>query len=88
MASTMTFGDKMKQRKYTHSMIERLLYIDSEVRNKKYPNSSKLSKVLEVSVPTISRDIEFLRDRLLAPLKYNYAKKGYFEQREKQDRFF
>lgn len=68
----------MNQRKITHSMIERLIYIDWAVRNNTYPNSTKLSKILEVSVPTISRDIEFLKDRMYAPLKYNYLKKGYF----------
>ena len=68
----------MKQRNFTHTMIERLIYIDSAIRNNTYPNSTKLSKILEVSVPTISRDIEFLKDRLCAPIKYNYMKKGYF----------
>ena len=68
----------MNQRTFTHSMIERLIYIDYAIRNKMYPNSTKLSESLEVSISTISRDIEFLKDRMCAPIKYNYIKRGYF----------
>ena len=71
-------GDFMKNYKNTYGIIERLLFINEKLYSNKYPNSSTLAKDLEVSVTTISRDIEFLRDRLKAPIKYCYTNKGYY----------
>ena len=62
----------------THSMIERMIFINNIIRTGSYPNTPKLSKQLEVSIATISRDIEFLRDRLKAPIAYDAFHKGYF----------
>jgi len=62
----------------THSMLERMIYINKKINNGFYPNTKKLAADLEVSVATISRDIEFLRDRLQAPIQYSPAHHGYF----------
>ena len=68
----------MRKGNFTHGMIERLLYINKSLENKNYPNTVKLAEALEVSIATISRDIEFLRDRLNAPIEYSYEKRGYY----------
>lgn len=62
----------------TRSMIEWIIFINKKIGSGTYPNTPKLSKELEVSVATISRDIEFLRDRLNAPIAYDTFRKGYF----------
>lgn len=62
----------------TRSMIERIIFINKKIGDGTYPNAPKLSKELEVSIATISRDIEFLRDRLNAPIEYDSYYKGYF----------
>ena len=62
--------------KFTHGMIERLLVINNDVGTGKYPNTPKLAKKLDVSIATISRDVEFLRDRLNAPIEYSFEKKA------------
>ena len=67
-----------KERISTHSMIERMFYINNRIKSGHYPNASKLAKELEVSVSTINRDIEFFRDRLNAPIGYDSARRGYF----------
>ena len=66
----------MTRSKFTHGMIERLLVINNELGTEKYPNTPKLAKKLEVSIATISRDVEFLRDRLNAPIEYSFEKKA------------
>jgi len=58
--------------------LPRIYMIDSEIASGKYPNSKYLAKKLEMSVATISRDIEFMRDQLLAPIEYDTFKKGYY----------
>ena len=62
----------------SYTIIERLLYINNKITKNLYPNSKTLARDLEVSVPTIYRDIAFLRDRLRAPLEYDSFKKGYY----------
>lgn len=59
----------------------RIHRIDYLIRQSAYPNVPKLSRRLEVSTRTIERDIEFLRDSLGAPLKYDPKRRGYYYTR-------
>ena len=56
---------------------ERLIQVDQLIRQDKYPNCFTLAPLLEVSVKTIQRDLDYMRDRLGAPLEYDPLKKGY-----------
>ena len=42
-----------------------------------YPNASTLAAEIEVATKTIHRDIEFMRDRLNLPLKFDFGKNGW-----------
>jgi predicted DNA-binding transcriptional regulator YafY len=64
------------------NIYERFIWFDDRVRQKKYPNTTSLSKEFEVSVKTAQRDIEFMRDRLNCPLQYDASLKGYFYEDE------
>lgn len=57
--------------------LERLLQIDSLIRNGQRQTAPKLAQVLEVSDRTIRNDIAFLRDRYHAPIDYK-PNQGYF----------
>ena len=65
------------------SGIERLYVIDAQIASGRYPNTKTLAKKCSIgmskpySISTISRDIEFLRDRLMAPIEYSHQKRGY-----------
>ncbi|MGI6129373.1 MAG: helix-turn-helix transcriptional regulator [bacterium] len=59
----------------------RIHRIDQLIRQSIYPNVPKLSKWLEVSTRTIERDIEFMRDSLGAPVKYDRKRRGYYYTR-------
>ena len=61
-----------------HLMLERLSKIHTKIKSGCYPNSHQLAYDNEVSVPTISRDIEFLRERFGAPIEYDAAHRGYY----------
>lgn len=56
----------------------RLLFIDEKIRGGKYPNATTLSEDYEVSSRTITRDIEYMRDSLGAPIEYDSVRKGYY----------
>ena len=62
----------------TRPQMERLFRIVAEVKSGEYPNCPTLQKIFEVDRRTILRDIEFLRDRLCAPLEYDASRNGYY----------
>lgn len=61
-----------------HFMLVRLSKIHAKIKSGRYPNTKQLAKILDVSVPTISRDIEFLRDRFEADIQYDASQRGYY----------
>jgi hypothetical protein len=65
------------------SALARLYFIDQQIASGKYPNTKYLVSHLhetwgKVSVSTIGRDIDFMRDRLFAPIEYDALHRGYY----------
>jgi len=58
--------------------LPRIYRIEKEIASGKYPNSDGLARLLETSVSTISRDIKFMQDQLLAPIEYDAYNRGYY----------
>jgi len=59
-------------------VFERFVWFDRQVRQKRFPNARKLADHFELSRKTAQRNIDFMRDRLIAPLEYDPSKKGYY----------
>ena len=57
---------------------ERFLWFHKYVKADKYPNAKDLCKQFEISHRTAQRTIEFMRDRIDAPLEYDYLNKGFY----------
>jgi hypothetical protein len=64
--------------------LERMTRVHEELKGKRFPNCKSLSAALEVSVKTIQRDIDFMRDRLGLPIDYDQRRFGYFYYAEPQ----
>jgi predicted DNA-binding transcriptional regulator YafY len=62
-------GDRLK--------FERFLWFHERVKARGHPNAAHLAERFEISPRTAQRDIEFMRDRMLAPLLYSSDNKGY-----------
>jgi len=60
------------------SLLERIYSFHSHIRSGRFPNANDLAEEFEVSPATAHRDIAYLRDRLLAPIKFDQRKNGYF----------
>ena len=60
------------------SQTERIKYIDDEINNKGYVRIKYVAINFEVTEKTVKRDIEYLRDRLNAPIKYKKSTNQYF----------
>jgi predicted DNA-binding transcriptional regulator YafY len=63
--------------KNTRSIYHRMKIIDDAIRQKTFPNCRSLAELLEVSQKSIQRDLEYMRDMLGAPIRYNPQKRGY-----------
>ena len=61
-----------------HLKFERFCWFDRQLRNNRYPNASHLARHFELSTKTAQRSIDFMRDRLRAPLEYDAQHKGYY----------
>jgi len=69
----------MKTKKYLpRADMPRIYFIDRKIASGRYPNTTSLAKEYETSTSTISRDIEYMRDLLGAPIEYNAANRGYY----------
>ena len=64
------------------SKIERIYFFHQRVRNHTFPNTRTIIEKFEVSESTARRDIDYLRDFLLAPLEYDRRKNGWFYSKE------
>ncbi len=56
---------------------ERYVWFHGMVKAGRFPNSVWLAEHFEISRKQAQRDIEFMRDRLDAPLQYNADRRGY-----------
>ncbi|HHX50811.1 MAG TPA: WYL domain-containing protein [Clostridia bacterium] len=63
---------------FQRARFARIYYLDRRLRENSYPNTPQLARMWEVHTRTIERDIEYMRDRLGAPLAYDYRRKGYY----------
>lgn len=58
-------------------ILERFLWFQNEIKNGKYPNTKTLAEKFEITRKTAQRDIDFMRDRLNAPLVYLPERRGF-----------
>ena len=58
--------------------LERMVWFDSHIKSGQFPNATKLANHFEISTRTARRCIDFMRDRLCAPIEYNPSAKGYY----------
>ena len=53
----------------------RIHEMDDMIRSGRYPNAGDFARHFEVSVRTVSRDLDILRDRYRAPLEFEKEKR-------------
>jgi predicted DNA-binding transcriptional regulator YafY len=59
-----------------------MLRIHQALQSGGHPNAVSLARELEVSVKSVHRDLEFMRDRLELPVAYDRGRNGYFYTEE------
>jgi proteasome accessory factor B len=63
---------------YGRAALERMMRIHRMIEDRAYPNCTKMSAEFEVSVRTLKRDIEFMKDSLSMPIEFDVPKNGYY----------
>jgi predicted DNA-binding transcriptional regulator YafY len=58
--------------------LERVFWIDREIRASRYPNARIVAQHFEVSTKTAQRTLDFMRDRLKLPLDYSAERRGWY----------
>jgi predicted DNA-binding transcriptional regulator YafY len=58
--------------------LERVFWIDHEIRAGRYPNATTIAEHFEVSTKTSQRSLDFMRDRLRLPLEYSAERRGWY----------
>jgi predicted DNA-binding transcriptional regulator YafY len=69
---------KKQEQVSNRTMLARIYYIDRQIGAGTFPNTRSLAKEWECGTATVSRDIEFLRDMMGAPIEYDPVKRGYY----------
>jgi predicted DNA-binding transcriptional regulator YafY len=62
----------------SRSMLARIYFIDRQIASGTYPSTKKLAEDYECGKATISRDVDFLRDMMGAPIEYDAGRRGYY----------
>ncbi len=60
------------------SQLERIYAFHQRLKANSFPNAQTLMEEFELSRATAHRDISYMRDRLLAPIKFNSSRKGFY----------
>lgn len=55
-----------------------MLHIHNSIQTGKFPNANTLGKELEVSARSVGRDIEFMRERMSIPIRYDEVQHGFY----------
>ena len=63
---------------YGRAAMQRMMRIHRKIEDREYPNRTKMSAEFEVSVRTLKRDIEFMKDWLKMPIEFDALRNGYF----------
>ena len=70
--------ESFMQPKETIVLMHRISQIDDIIRRGTYPSASQLAKELGVSLRTINRDLDVIRDYYYAPLEYDQTRRGWY----------
>ena len=64
------------------SVSSRIQWLHRKISDMSYPNAKRLAERFGISHRQAQRDVDFLRDKMSAPIEYSYEKKGFFYSKE------
>jgi predicted DNA-binding transcriptional regulator YafY len=67
-----------KRKEPGRTSLPRIYFIDKRIAEGRYPSTRDLAAEWETSMSTISRDIDFMKAQLGAPIEYDPVRRGYY----------
>jgi len=64
------------------SNMHRLIWFDKQMRALVYPNRGNMAEKYEISIRQAQRDIDYLKNSLEAPIRYDAKRRGYYYEDE------
>lgn len=64
------------------SNVHRIAWFDRQIRANNYPNRESLARKFEISTRQAQRDIDYLKETMDAPLRYDAKKRGYYYEED------
>ena len=72
---------KVSRQVFCRPPLERVMRIHALLKNQEYPNCTTIAREFELCIRTVTRDLEFMRDRLRLPVEWDGQKNGYYYSR-------
>ena len=69
---------KTKSQLLSRPPLERMMHFHNLIKQESFPNCSKLAKEFGMTVRTVMRDLDFMRDRLNLPIEFNFQRNGFY----------
>ncbi len=69
---------KSKSQPQSRPPLERMIRFHNLIQEATYPNCTRLAKEFEVTVRTVMRDLDFMRDRLQLPIQFDGQRNGFY----------
>ena len=69
---------KTKSQPLSRPPLERMMRFHNLIQEASFPNCTKLAQEFEVTVRTVMRDLDFMRDRLNLPIEFDSQRNGFY----------
>ena len=69
---------KTKSQPLSRPPLERMMRFHNLIKEESFPNCTKLAQEFEVTVRTVMRDLDFMRDRLNLPIEFDSQRNGFY----------
>lgn len=70
-------GPPARRELHTRPPLNRMQQIFTAIKSGQFPNRQRLAADVEVTIKTIQRDLDFMRERLKLPIAFNQDGGGY-----------
>lgn len=69
---------KTRSQPLSRPPLERMMRFHNLIQEASFPNCTKLAQEFEVTVRTVMRDLDFMRDRLNLPIEFDSQRNGFY----------
>ena len=69
---------KSKSQPLSRPPLERMMHFHNLIKEEAFPNCTRFAKEFDVTIRTVMRDLDFMRDRLHLPIDFDSKRNGFY----------